>query len=214
MPNRGRPFRLDEAKKQQVCAVLRSGGSLETAARYVGCCVRTLQNAATDDPDFGDRLTRAHASLEIDQVHSLIAHSKKSWRAAAWFLERRRRGYRRHDDRRVDPEQLAAVVKLVGDAMSESIADPAERAAASARIEVLAEEWLARQVQLARDVPLKHSIDEGQTGQADAQTPGDGPSSEAGPEDGQAPSAEHNPAEAPAPHEPTQPTVPSGSTER
>ena len=199
MPNRGRPFRLDEAKKQQVCAVLRAGGNLETAARYVGCCVRTLQNAATDDPDFGDRLTRAHASLEVDQVHTLIAHSKKSWRAAAWFLERRRRGYRPHDDRRVDPEQLASIVKLVGDAISESIADPAERAAAAARIEVLAEEWLARQVQLAKDLPLKPSIDERQARQADPQGSGDGPSSEVEPEDGQAPSADHSPAEAPAP---------------
>ena len=83
--------------------------------------------------------------------------------------------------------------------MSESIADPAERAAASARIEVLAEEWLARQVQLAKDLPLKHSIDERQPAQADAQAPGDDPSPAAGPEDGQAPSAEHHPAEAPAP---------------
>ena len=76
MPQRGRPIRLDEAKKQQVCAVFRAGGNLEAAAHYVGYCVRTLRNAATDDPDFGDRLARAHASLEVDQVHTLIAHSK------------------------------------------------------------------------------------------------------------------------------------------
>ena len=145
MTSPGRPLLLDEFKKQQICAVIRAGAPLETAARYVGCHPRTIHRTTQADRDFARRLAKAFAGQEIEQVHALVAHSKKSWRAAAWYLERRRRGYRRVNDRHVDPEPLAAFARLISDAMFEFIEHPEQRSAASARVQALAAQWLERE---------------------------------------------------------------------
>ncbi len=90
----GRPVRLDEIKKAQICSLLAVGCSRATAARFVGCCVKTIRNAAAADPQFQRQLEHAAAQAMVSAIDNVSASPRKSWRAAKWLLqslERRRR---------------------------------------------------------------------------------------------------------------------------
>ena len=78
---------LDETKKAQICAMLAVGCSLATAARYVGCCVKTIYNACEADLHFLDQMDHAAAEAELAALNSVQAGAKTSWRAAAWLLQ-------------------------------------------------------------------------------------------------------------------------------
>ena len=90
MAKRGRPPKLDDIKRGEIFGVLACGGSVALAARTVGCCVRTIYNTATRDPEFGKRMQRARASHELKLLKRIddAAADPKYWRAAAWQLER------------------------------------------------------------------------------------------------------------------------------
>lgn len=89
MAKRGRPPKLDEAKRNEIITVLRLGGTIAVAAQFVGCCSRTIYNTADRDPEFGKRMQRARASHEITLLKRIddAASDPKYWRAAAWQLE-------------------------------------------------------------------------------------------------------------------------------
>ena len=83
----GRPLILDELKKAQICAMLAAGGTREAAARYVGCCAKTIRNAAAADRRFSKQLERAQAQAELHALENMQARAQSSWRAAAWMLQ-------------------------------------------------------------------------------------------------------------------------------
>jgi hypothetical protein len=90
MAKRGRPRMLDGYKRREILAILSVGGTREVAARYVGCTVRTIVNAAARDADFAERLRQNEGSAEIFYLENIrkAAQQEKYWRAAAWALER------------------------------------------------------------------------------------------------------------------------------
>jgi hypothetical protein len=57
--SRGRPRKLDEAKRRQVCALIAAGGELSQAAQFVGCCTNTIRREAERHPEFRHQLSQA-----------------------------------------------------------------------------------------------------------------------------------------------------------
>jgi len=91
MPNRSRPFALDEGKKREILAILAMGCSRRAAAKYVGCAPATIGNTAHRDPDFAAQLENAESKAEIGYMKNIrkAANKEQYWRAAAWALERK-----------------------------------------------------------------------------------------------------------------------------
>lgn len=86
----GRPSKLDEAKRREICAILAVGGSWATAAQYVGCALTTIRRTAGRDPQFAADLKKASSQCEVAHLHHIqtAAREHKQWRASAWALER------------------------------------------------------------------------------------------------------------------------------
>jgi hypothetical protein len=91
MPNRSRPFALDEVKKREILAILAMGCSRRAAAKYVGCAPATIGNTAQRDPEFAAELENAESKAEIGYMKNIrkAANKEQYWRAAAWALERK-----------------------------------------------------------------------------------------------------------------------------
>lgn len=84
----GRPRRLDDAKRQIVCAMISSGCGLRDAARYVQCSVRTIRREAERNPAFDNELRRSEVHAKLSPLRAMQHAISTHWRAAAWFLER------------------------------------------------------------------------------------------------------------------------------
>lgn len=96
-----RPTKFTEETIERLCEALVVGASLEGAARYAGISYNTLNNwrqgrgfpagtKAEEKQEFLDRLTRAESAVELDYLVGIQKAAKDDWRAAAWWLERRR----------------------------------------------------------------------------------------------------------------------------
>ncbi|MGD0652815.1 MAG: hypothetical protein ABSA16_00590 [Thermoguttaceae bacterium] len=94
----GRPPVLDEIKQREIVAIVSMGCSRRTAARYVGCDPKTIQNTAEREDKFAEKLERAQSQAVVTHVKNINSAAKKAqyWRAAAWALER------------LNPEEYAA----------------------------------------------------------------------------------------------------------
>lgn len=88
MTTAGRPRALDEIKKREVCALLAAGGTMRFAAKYVDCHVKSINNEARRDPEFGAKLREAQLSAQLEPLRALRRKATTHWRAAAWLLER------------------------------------------------------------------------------------------------------------------------------
>src|SRR5688572_21466598 len=85
----GRPPILDEDKQKIACKLLGLGFSRRAAARFIGCSHNTILNTARRDPAFAQRLRAAPIEGEANHVEIIRRAGHQSWRASAWFLERR-----------------------------------------------------------------------------------------------------------------------------
>lgn len=83
-----RPLLFDDAKRRELCAMIRVGCSRRAAAEHVGVAPTTVYKTAERDPEFRKMLRRAEAAREVVLVNNIQAASTKSWRAAAWLLKR------------------------------------------------------------------------------------------------------------------------------
>lgn len=92
---RGRPRVLDDVKKREIAALLSTGYSLHSAARYVGCSPKTIRREMERDEEFNERLRKAKLAARLEPLRALRNKASTHWRAAAWLLER------------IDPEQFA-----------------------------------------------------------------------------------------------------------
>jgi len=81
-----KPSKLDAAGQATVCKVLAVGGTLEMAARVVGCTERAIRYAAARDPDFHQRLLAAKEQTAFRSLETLrraaVDDPAKNWRAA------------------------------------------------------------------------------------------------------------------------------------
>jgi outer membrane biosynthesis protein TonB len=84
----GRPKFLDDIKRAEICALVTSGCSYRTAARYVGCTVQAISALAKRDPAFAEQLDKSVAQREVILLSHLRESSKRSWRATAFLLQK------------------------------------------------------------------------------------------------------------------------------
>ena len=82
---------ISEIKQREILALLSVGCSRRTAARYVNCTQKAIDELARTNPDFAEKLRKAEANLEIESIRNMFnaAKQEKNWRASAWVLERK-----------------------------------------------------------------------------------------------------------------------------
>jgi hypothetical protein len=89
---RGRPPVFDEARRDHFCSLLRLGCTISKAAASVGVSRRGVLYAAKRDPELAERIRLVRLESRLDPITKI--HSSRSWRAAAWLLERNSREFR------------------------------------------------------------------------------------------------------------------------
>ena len=107
----GRPVLFDQAMQATCCALVRAGWSRLRAALVLGVSPSTVSQLAARDLDFRKRLMESEAGRVLTPEEVVLAASRRSWRAAAWLLERQRAGPRGRPLRRVLRELLTAMKK-------------------------------------------------------------------------------------------------------
>jgi hypothetical protein len=97
MAKMGRPTKFNDERASKILEALRLGVPQATAVTYAGVSdstyYRWLQDAAKDDApqqlkDFRDAVHAARAEAEVRSLAVIQNASRKTWQAAAWFLER------------------------------------------------------------------------------------------------------------------------------
>lgn len=93
----GRPTLYSDELGDQLCALIAGGVPIRLAARSLGIGRSTLYDWRAAGGEglapyvtFVAKLERALARVEATLTLSLTSAAKKDWRAAAWWLERRR----------------------------------------------------------------------------------------------------------------------------
>jgi hypothetical protein len=84
----GRPVEFDAARKNMLCALIRTGCTRRRAANIAGVAESTVRSALQSDPDFAARMADATAAAEVECLQTIRAAAARSWRAAAWMLQR------------------------------------------------------------------------------------------------------------------------------
>ncbi len=97
MAKMGRPTKFNDERAAKILEALRLGVPQTTAVSYAGVhdatYYRWLQEATKPDApqelrDFRDAVKAARAEAEVRSVAVIQNASRKTWQAAAWFLER------------------------------------------------------------------------------------------------------------------------------
>jgi len=68
---RGRPRKLDDVKRGEICALIAGGCGLRDAARYVRCDLATIRREAKRNPDFHDQLRRSEAYAQLSPLRAM-----------------------------------------------------------------------------------------------------------------------------------------------
>lgn len=79
-------------KQEKLLAALRGGNTRKAAADYAEIHIDTFHEWLKD-PKFSEDVRTSEAAPEITCASSILAAAKKDWRAAAWWLERRRHAH-------------------------------------------------------------------------------------------------------------------------
>ncbi|MEA1951359.1 MAG: hypothetical protein U9N87_08240 [Planctomycetota bacterium] len=83
---------LSGVKKREILAIVAVGCGRRTAATYVGCTPATIARVMEQDQVFAAEIRRHELNPEIGFMRNIQDAAQKGqyWRAAAWWLERRR----------------------------------------------------------------------------------------------------------------------------
>lgn len=123
-PSQGRPRILDDAKQNQVCAIVGAGCALQVAAQYVGCSVLTLRREVLRNPAFKRKLSEARLQAQLAPLRAIRQAGDSQWRAAAWLLERTSpRQFSRPSPHGYNSDEVREIVDLLIDAATEETAD-------------------------------------------------------------------------------------------
>ncbi|MGI8980126.1 MAG: hypothetical protein ACR2FY_12955 [Pirellulaceae bacterium] len=85
----GRPTVLTPEVREQVCKLLSVGLSRRQVGAYLNIDPTTITHAATRDEEFARELQRAEELTAVPAMVSLVAASRKNWRAALTLLNRK-----------------------------------------------------------------------------------------------------------------------------
>lgn len=131
---------LDWKKQKVVLAIVSIGCSLRTAARYIGCTPRTIQETARRDAKFAEELCQAEKNAEIEFmkcVHS-AAQQERYWKAATWMLERLNpEDFGRKMPDSLPPAEIAKIITRLAEIVVEEVKNPEVRKKILARVEEL-----------------------------------------------------------------------------
>jgi hypothetical protein len=83
-----RAVNLNEAKQDTVVTLVSMGLSRRRAALHVGCDPSTVSKLAARCEVFAERLIQARMQSEANPLELVKRHGDRSWRAAAWLLEK------------------------------------------------------------------------------------------------------------------------------
>lgn len=129
---------LDWKKQKVVLAIISIGCSLRTAARYIGCTPRTIQETARRDAKFAEELCQAEKNAEIKFmkcVHS-AAQQERYWKAATWMLERLNpEDFGRKMPDALPPAEVAKIITRLAEIVVEEVKHPDVRKKILARVE-------------------------------------------------------------------------------
>ncbi|MCE9527352.1 MAG: hypothetical protein K8R36_15000 [Planctomycetales bacterium] len=86
----GRPSVLTPEVREQVFKLLAVGMSRRQAGAYLDIDPTTITHAAKRDPEFARNLKRAEELGSARPLMTLMAVSRRNWRAAAWLVKHRK----------------------------------------------------------------------------------------------------------------------------
>ena len=83
-----RHVKLDAATQQMFCAMVSVGCSARRAAKLCGVGESAIREREKNDPHFREQYLNAKQIREITPLRQIKEAGGKSWRAAAWTLQR------------------------------------------------------------------------------------------------------------------------------
>lgn len=121
--------------QSQICALISLGCSFRRAAKLSGVPESTVRSTMGRDPEFSERVRKAELSREVTPLNHLRNAQEKSWRAAAYMMERiNPQDFSRRWPPQPTNEDLASIMDQFGHAMWKRISHPEDRRAVA--------EWL------------------------------------------------------------------------
>jgi hypothetical protein len=121
----GRPTKYYECK-DEVMKFIAGGNSIKDSCVLAGISTATFHLWKAEFSEFSDDLKKALAQCKAARIARILAASKKSWTAAAWWLERMypdefalKRILDVHEDRGEDPADVL-IRKLMEQSVIES----------------------------------------------------------------------------------------------
>jgi hypothetical protein len=85
----GRPPKYTRRRHERICELVAEGNSREASAALAGIAPATLTEWLREYPGFSADIKKADGIAERDSVQTIRRASRRSWYAAAWWLERR-----------------------------------------------------------------------------------------------------------------------------
>jgi hypothetical protein len=79
---------LTDEMWDRLCAMVSVGCSVRRAAKLCGCTEAAVRYREKTDPDFQRRMLESKQIREVSPLRQIREAGTKSWRAAAWLLER------------------------------------------------------------------------------------------------------------------------------
>ena len=137
---------LAEKIKNEIVAIVGSGCTLETAAKYSGCRLTDLRREIKHDDNFRDQIERADELAEIYFVRQIkkAAQKEQYWRAAAWALERRRPGrYAARNAETLTVDEIREIFQKLAEIVLGEVTQKEDRKKIIARVEKLLAEAAA-----------------------------------------------------------------------
>ena len=164
--SRGRPKKLDEAKRAHVLALVAAGIKLSAAARLVDCDPNTVRNEAHRNRAFARELRRARTQAQIHPLRTMQQAAATNWRAAAWWLERLApKSFAQSADVKLGQREANKFVADLIQIIDRAVASPVERARLTELLSVamptaMRRAWDYRQSRRQLRHALKHLNDQ------------------------------------------------------
>jgi hypothetical protein len=104
----GRPTVLTPSVREEICKLLSVGLSRRQVGAYLKIDPTTITHAAERDAEFAREIQQAEDLVQVPAMVSLVAASRKNWRAALSLLNRKR-PLSEEEQKQRQQERLAAV---------------------------------------------------------------------------------------------------------